>query len=269
MENLSVSQILNAYHFFDKSFWVSYKALEALMEPEKFLEVKFAMLKSKKMPQNIFELVNQSDYELKCNEIDAEWTRKNEEAKAMGIKVHDAIRNAFVTDIFRARDDFQVQGDVVPADKFLSSQNGLFPEQKMEFQLDPEYNLVGIADLISIHNGVVDILDWKNDEDGIKFKSTFDVGKKRTKRMKFPLSKFDDCSGIRYQFQLSIYMWMLLKLRPDLKPGKLKLVWIKDYKAKKVFEVEYLEKEVDTLLKWHLKSIKLKKETDKCKEIKY
>ena len=64
-------------------------------------------------------------------------------------------------------------------------------------------------------------------------------------------------------------MWMLLKLRPDLKPGKLKLVWIKDYKAKKVFEVEYLEKEVDTLLKWHLKSIKLKKETDKCKEIKY
>ena len=40
------------------------------MAPEKFADIKFMMLKSKKMPQNIFELVSQSDYELKCAEID-------------------------------------------------------------------------------------------------------------------------------------------------------------------------------------------------------
>lgn len=64
-------------------------------------------------------------------------------------------------------------------------------------------------------------------------------------------------------------MYMLLKLRPELKPGKLKIVWLKDMKVRKVYEVEYLEKEVDQLLKWHLKSTKLKIETDKCKEKKY
>lgn len=269
MENLSVSQILNSYHCFDREFWLSYKTLEAIMLPENFAEIKMSMLKSKKLPQNLFELVDQQAYELKRAEIDFEWTKKNEDAKTIGTNTHDAIRNTFVTDIFRARRDFEVEGDLQPAETFLSAQNGLFPEQRMEIQLDPEYNLVGIADMICIHDGTVDIIDWKTDDDGIKFKSTFDVGKKRTKRMKFPLSKFDDCPGIRYQFQISMYMWMLLKLRPDLKPGSLRLVWVKDMKVKKVFPVEYLEKDVESLLKWHIKSIKLKKETDKCKELKY
>jgi len=40
-------------------------------------------------------------------------------------------------------------------------------------------------------------------------------------------------------------------------------------KVKRSYEVEYLEKEVETLLKWHIKATKLKKETDKCKELKY
>jgi len=69
--------------------------------------------------------------------------------------------------------------------------------------------------------------------------------------------------------QLSIYMYMLLKLRPDLKPGKLKIVWLKDMKVRKVYEVEYLEKEVERLLAWYLKSTKLKIETEKCRERKY
>ena len=269
MENLSVTQILNSYHTFDRSFWIQYKALEAIMLPEKFAEIKMLMLKSKKLPQNIFEIIDESEFKTKCDEIDNEWTRKNEEAKAIGTSVHEAIRNAFVTDIFRARRDFQVEGDIQPSDIFLSAQNGLFSEYRMEIDLDSEYKLIGIPDMISIHDGVVDLIDWKSDDDGLKFKSVFDLGKKRTKRMKYPLSKFDDCSGIRYQLQVSIYMWMILKLRPELKPGKLKLVWVKDMKIKKTFEVEYLEKEVEQLLKWHLKAIKLKRETDKCKEIKY
>lgn len=64
-------------------------------------------------------------------------------------------------------------------------------------------------------------------------------------------------------------MWMILKLRPDLKPGKLKIVWVKDNKIKKTFEVEYLDKDVDTLLKWHVRNLNLEKEFQKCREIEY
>ena len=269
MENLSVTQILNQYRVFDKAFWVQYKALEAIMPSEKFAEIKMPMLKSKKVPKNIFDLVNESDFTIKCAEIDQEWTRKNEEAKQLGTTVHEAIRNAFITDIFHARQDFQVEGDILSTDKFLSAQNGLFSEQRMEWELDPEYTLVGIPDMICIRNGIVDIIDFKTSEESIKFRSVFDFGKKKTKRMKHPLGKLEDAEGVRYQLQVSIYMWMLLQLRPELKPGKLKLLWIRDMKVKKSYEVEYLEKEVEILLKWHVKATKLKKETDKCKEIKY
>jgi len=51
------------------------------MSKEKFEEIKMPMLKSKKVPKNIFDLVNESDFIIKCAEIDQEWTKKNEEAK--------------------------------------------------------------------------------------------------------------------------------------------------------------------------------------------
>jgi len=89
------------------------------------------------------------------------------------------------------------------------TQGGLFPEHRMEWELDSEYQLVGIADLISIHDGQFDIIDWKTDEDGIKFKSHFDVAKKHAKKMKYPLTKFDDVNGIHYQLQLSLYAWLI------------------------------------------------------------
>jgi len=40
-------------------------------------------------------------------------------------------------------------------------------------------------------------------------------------------------------------------------------------KVKKIYEVEYLDKDIENLIKWHLKNVKLKEETDACKEINY
>ena len=64
-------------------------------------------------------------------------------------------------------------------------------------------------------------------------------------------------------------MWMLLKIRPDLKPGKLEIVWIQNDKIKKVYPVEYLEDKINKFIPWHLKSIRLKSKMNACREIKY
>jgi hypothetical protein len=64
-------------------------------------------------------------------------------------------------------------------------------------------------------------------------------------------------------------MWMILKLRPDLKPGKLQIVHIKDMKICNVYDVEYLEQDIEKLIKWHVKSLKLKQKTMECREIEY
>ena len=270
MTNLSVTGIIHSYHCFEREFWLSYKTLEAMMSPADWNDTKMYLLKSKRIDDKCFEHIDRAQYEINRAALDADWKKKNEESKATGIAAHEMIRNELATDIFAARRDFGVEGEVQSNDIFMMSDGGLFPEQRMELPLDEEYQLVGIADLISIHkDGTVDIIDWKTDEDGIRFKSYYDMAKKHAKKLKYPMSKLDDINGVHYQLQLSIYMYMLLKLRPELKPGKLKIVWIKDMKVRKVFEVEYLEKEVDQLLKWHLKSTKLKIETDKCRERKY
>lgn len=268
MINLSVTGIIHSYHVFDREFWLSYKTLEAMMTPEVWSDTKLLLLKSKRIDDKYFKTIDRQLFESNRAALDVEWKQKNEEAKATGSVVHEMIRNQLVTDIFKARVAYDLQGDVEPTEAILTAQNGLFPEQRMEVKLDDDYLLVGIADLISIHDGVVDIIDWKTDDD-IKFRSKYDTAKKHTKRLKYPLSKLEDVNGIHYQLQLSIYMYMILQLRPDLKPGKLKIIWIKDMKPKKTFEVEYLQKEIESLLKWHLKATRLKSETLKCRELKY
>lgn len=269
MINLSVTGIVHSYHVFDREFWLSYKTLEAMMDSTEWENTKMFLLKSKRIDDKCFNNISREEFETNRALLDAEWKQKNEESKATGTAVHEMIRNELTTNIFAARKNFGLTGEVQSNDAFLVAQGGLFPEQRIEVSLNDEYQLVGIADLIDIHDGVVDIIDWKTDDDGIKFKSHYDVAKKQAKKLKYPISKLDDVNGIHYQLQLSIYMNMVLKLRPDLKPGKLKLVWIKDMKVKKVYEVEYLDKEVEQLLKWHLKSTKLKSETLKCREINY
>ena len=106
-------------------------------------------------------------------------------------------------------------------------------------------------------------------DDKIETSARFDMGKMKKKCLKYPLSKLEDCNLIHYQLQLSLYAWLVKQINPDFNIVSLEIMHIKDGKLKKVYPVEYLEKEIVTLLKWHLKATKLKKETDKCKELKF
>lgn len=269
MTNISVTGILREYKSFSRDFWLQYKVLEALIPEPEWINVKLQLLRTKRVDQKILSLVDPTEFEVKKQEIDLEWKQKNDEAKQTGIAVHDYIRNAFITDFQTASKEYRLDGELQSSDVFLSASSGLFPEQRMEVSVDDDVVLIGIADMISIKDGVVNCIDWKTDEDGIKFKSRYDMSKKSTKRLKYPMQKFEDCNGVNYQLQLSLYMWMILKLRPDLRPGKLQIVHIKDMKIRNTYDVEYLEKDIEKLIKWHVKSLKLKQKTMECREIEY
>lgn len=269
MTNISVTGILREYKSFSRDFWLQYKALEAVMPEAEWNNVKMILLRTKRVGPEILAKVDLQEYELKKAEIDADWLQKSEEAKQEGITVHDMIRNDLVVDFQFAKQRYELEGELSVPDAFLTAQSGLFPEHKMEIQLDDATTLIGIADMIYIKDGTINIIDWKTAEEGIKFKSRYDMANKQSKKLAYPLSKFEDANGIIYQLQLSLYMWMARKLRPDLQPGKLKIVHIKDMKPKKTYEVEYLEKDIDKLIKWHLKNMKLKAKTLECREIEY
>lgn len=262
--NLSVVNLINDYHVFDKDFWLNYKTLEKL-HPD-FESIKMSLLKTKRVDKKYIE--NLESFELEKQLLAEEWQIKSDEAKTAGINTHEYIKNLLKVDP-KGCTTFQL-----PTDKYtvssdlLNASSGIFIEQRLEIPLDDEYTLVGVPDCFVIHDGQIDIKDWKVLESAPKFKSMYEVSKKQNKKMKYPLA-LDDVNGVHYQIQLSIYMWMLLQIRPDLKPGQLEIVWIQHDKIKKVYPVEYLENKINKFIAWHLKSLHLKNKMHECREIKY
>ena len=100
------------------------------------------------------------------------------------------------------------------------------PNQKLEAGVYPEHmvflksaGICGQSDLVEVVNGKVNIIDYKTNKE-IKKESYVDwegVSDKLTE----PLSNLDDCNFNHYALQLSIYMYIILKHNPKLKPGKM------------------------------------------------
>jgi hypothetical protein len=112
MKTISVTQVINNFKKFDREFWLSYKALEAVMPPVVFDECKMKLLKSKRIDQSILSLVNVEEFELKKLEIDAEWKAENEEAKATGTAIHTLIQEKLTGNIDSVCSDFGISGEL-------------------------------------------------------------------------------------------------------------------------------------------------------------
>jgi hypothetical protein len=68
-------------------------------------------------------------------------------------------------------------------------------------------------------NGIVNIYDYQTNKE-IK-KESYVNWEGISDKMLDPLSHLDDCNINHYNIQLSLYMYMILKHNPRLKPGKL------------------------------------------------
>lgn len=147
--------------------------------------------------------------------------------------------------------------------------DGIYPEH---FLYLPSARIAGQSDRITIANGKVDILDYKTNKE-IKtqgFKNYEGI----TQKMLFPLNHLDDCNMNHYALQLSVYMYIILKHNPNLKPGELILqhiifeeefdknpygypIHMKDEQGNPIvkevipYKVPYLKDEVITLLEHH------------------
>lgn len=265
--NIGVTSLVNSYRIFDKQFWLDYKTLEKLHP--RFDEIKIALLRAKRADNYLSE-VDEVQFQTERALLDQEWKQKSQEARQAGTAMHEQLHNMLVTDLVGCKQCFGIPTDlyqVMQKEKFENS-DGLFPEFKMEIDLDDEYKLVGIADLIIKSGNKVRIIDYKTG-DKIEQHAYFDMSKGKKKHLKFPLCSLEDCSLVQYQLQVSLYAWMIKQICPDMTIESLEIYHIKDGKLKKIYPVEFLEKEVETLIKWHLKALKLKKATDACKLIEY
>jgi hypothetical protein len=100
------------------------------------------------------------------------------------------------------------------------------PLQKLDSGIYPEHmvylrsaGICGQSDLVEVVNGKVNIIDYKTNKE-IKTEA-FTNWEGISEKMLDPVSHLDDCNFNHYALQLSIYMYIILKHNPKLKPGRI------------------------------------------------
>ena len=176
-------------------------------------------------------------------------------------------------------DTIQRDGTEVPIIRPITDDNGIkiAPEQKLKDGVYPEHfvylkslGICGQADLVSIVNGKINILDYKTNKE-IKEKG-FTNWEGITSKMYNPVSHLDDCNLNHYNLQLSLYAYIIKKHNPKLKIGKLQIQHVSFEKEGenehgypitkyndqgepiikeiKMYDLPYLKDEITSLVMW-------------------
>jgi hypothetical protein len=120
------------------------------------------------------------------------------------------------------------EGITVPVFKPSEVKEGVkeAPLQKLEPGVYPEHmvylrsaGICGQSDLVEVINGKVNIIDYKTNKE-IK-KESYVNWEGLSEKMAHPVNNLDDCNFYHYALQLSIYMYIILKHNPKLKPGSI------------------------------------------------
>ena len=213
-------------------------------------------------------------YGMTPKEILAAWDSESQRAISLGNWYHDEREKRLLEFKTIERD-----GTEVPIIKPIVDQNGIkiAPEQKLSEGVYPEHfvylksaGLCGQADLVSIVNNKINILDYKTNKE-IK-KKGFTNWEGITSKMYNPVSHLDDCNLKHYNLQLSLYAYIIKKHNPKLKIGDLQIqhvIFEKEGEDKfgypitkyndqkepiikeiKIYELPYLKQEVQSLMMW-------------------
>ena len=161
------------------------------------------------------------------------WTNEADRSTTLGTWYHNQRE-----DDLCSLASLEREGVTIPVFKPSGENNGIrvAPSQKLEPGVYPEHmvylksaGLCGQSDLVEVVNGKVNITDYKTNkkidmESYVNWEGMPD-------KMLPPVDNLDDCHFYHYALQLSIYMYIILKHNPKLKPGRIFIHHI-------VFEVE-------------------------------
>ena len=259
---------------FDKDFWSKYKALEKLLAPDEWKIEKKSILATHKIPKEILSTYNISelDFNKAQQDILDEWDKTNAESCERGTKIHSELENSMYNmGANVSLKKFGVGGKFV-CDKgrtALDLENGVYPEYLIS-RVSPDgvLRIAGQIDLLVKKGNEIYILDWKTNKE-IKQKAGFNTQTRSEVKMLYPLNLLPDCNYYHYALQLSTYAWMLQMINPDFVIKDLILVHFDHNDNQTVYNMPYLKKEVEAMLKFYKKSIFKQEKLAKLKKIEY
>jgi hypothetical protein len=151
------------------------------------------------------------------------WTNEADRSTTLGTWYHNQRE-----DDICSLASIEREGVTVPIFKPTELKEGdkIAPSQKLEPGVYPEHmvylrsiGICGQSDLVEVVNGKVNIIDYKTNKK-IDTESYVDWEGK-SEMMLPPVDNLEDCNFYHYALQLSVYMYIILKHNPKLKPGKI------------------------------------------------
>ena len=256
---ISVTTLIHKFSTFDEDFWSSYKALESLVDPEVFLEIKKDLLDKKIFNSTHLNMagVSDDDFTERKIEILDEWATKREESCIRGSEIHKVHELKHLAGETKELQHLGLGG------KFSTNTTNIleYGSQKVYPELllsiispDGKLRLAGQADLVIIDGEDVYILDYKTNKK-IETKSYYDKKTKRSQMMKYPLNNLQDTNFWHYSLQLSTYAWMIEKANPNFKIKSLVLIHYDHDGGCTTYECEYLKKDVERMLAYYKNQI--------------
>jgi hypothetical protein len=155
--------------------------------------------------------------------IEQIWQNESDRAIGLGTYYHNQ-READLCSLA----SIEREGVTVPVISPSGEHDGIrfAPSQKLDPGVYPEHmvylkstGICGQSDLVEVVNGKVNIIDYKTNKE-IKTEA-FTNWEGITEKMLDPINHLDDCNFNHYALQLSIYMYIILKHNPKLKPGRI------------------------------------------------
>jgi hypothetical protein len=155
-------------------------------------------------------------------EIKAAWKAEALRATTLGTWYHNC-READICGLTT----MERKGTTVPVFRPIEEAGVKYsPDQKLKNGVYPEHmvylksaGICGQSDLVEVIDGEVHITDYKTNKE-IKVEG-YTNWEGISQKMSGPLSHLDDCHLNHYALQLSMYMFVILKHNPKLRPGTL------------------------------------------------
>jgi hypothetical protein len=206
-------------------------------------------------------------------DIRAMWNKESKRSTDLGSWYHNQREKDMLQFKFVTRDGIEIP-IIKPV---MSGKIKLAPEQKIGPGLYPEHfvylrsaSVCGQADRIEVIGDTVHVFDYKTNKEIKRKGHEFWDG--TVKKMLGPLRHLDDCELNTYTLQLSLYMYIIIKHNPMLKPGNIQIQHVQfeidrldenGYPVHalnpvgepiiskiELIDLPYLKKEVLAMLKW-------------------
>jgi len=184
---------------------------------------------AEKVSKKVSKKKNSKWYGLSPTKIQDIWNKESIRAMTLGTFYHNQREQDICS-----LSSLEREGYTIPVFVPKGEEEGIkiAPHQRLDPGVYPEHmvylksaGICGQADLVEVVDGKVNIIDYKTNKE-IRTTS-FKTWEGKSERMKTPLSYLDDCNFNHYSLQLSIYMYIIIKHNPRLRPGKIHIHHVK------------------------------------------